>query len=97
MTRSHDDRSFERLASRFRQVAEELRPSSCRDREPGKLLLTGASGFFGRNLLKQIAIAMPDQEIYCLVRDDSGFSPDISDIGAPERIHPLVRKPHFAS
>jgi thioester reductase-like protein len=90
VTRSHDDRSFERLASRFRQVAEELRPSSCRDREPGKLLLTGASGFFGRNLLKQIAIAMPDQEIYCLVRDDSGFSPDISDIGAPERILPLV-------
>lgn len=90
MTRSQDDRSFERLASQFRQEAEKLRSSSCRDGESGKLLLTGASGFFGRNLLKQIAITMPDQEIYCLTRDDSGFSPDISDIGAPERIHSLA-------
>lgn len=91
MTRKHDDRSFERLVSEYRRSAAELRPSGCyRDREPGKLLLTGVSGFFGRNLLKQIAIAMPDQEIYCLTRDGSGFSSGISGIGATEQIHPLV-------
>lgn len=91
MTRNHDDKSFERLVSQYRRSVAELRPSSCyRDREPGKLLLTGASGFFGRNLLKQIATAMPDQEIYCLTRDESCFSSDIRGMGATEQIHPLV-------
>ncbi|WP_198358164.1 SDR family oxidoreductase [Streptomyces fildesensis] len=91
MTRNHDGRSFERLVSQYRRSAAELRPSGfCRDRGSGKLLLTGVSGFFGRNLLKQIVIAMPDQEIYCLTRDASGFSSSISGIGATEQIHPLV-------
>jgi thioester reductase-like protein len=91
VTRHHDERSLEPLASQYRQLAAQLRPVGChREREPGKLLLTGVSGFLGRNLLKQITAAMPDQEICCLTRDDSGFSSTIRDLNAAERIHPLV-------
>jgi thioester reductase-like protein len=53
-------------------------------------LLTGASGFFGRSLLKQITTAMPDQEIYCLVRRDSSFSAVIDGSGASGKVNPLV-------
>jgi thioester reductase-like protein len=90
VTRNRDDRSLVRLVSQYRRSAAELRPSSCcRDRN-GKLLLTGVSGFFGRSLLKQITTAMPDQEIYCLIRDDSSFSSGIGGIGAMGQVHPLL-------
>ncbi|MEV7327297.1 SDR family oxidoreductase [Micromonospora sp. NPDC093244] len=42
------------------------------------------SGFFGRSLLKQITTAMPDQEIYCLVRDVT------PRIGATGQVQSLV-------
>lgn len=91
MTDQHDTEGFARLVSQYRRSAAELRPISVhRDGEPGALLLTGVSGFFGRSLVKQLARARPDQEIHCLVRHESGFSTAISGGGATDRIQPLA-------
>ncbi|MEU4222387.1 SDR family oxidoreductase [Actinoplanes sp. NPDC026623] len=90
MTHQQDDKSVERLAPQYLRSAEELRPCGRRSGEPGRLLLTGASGFLGRSLLKRIVKAMPDQDIFCLVRDENSFRSGLSGMSVSGQVHPLI-------
>lgn len=75
----------------FRRLASELRPEPDGDATaPGGILLTGASGFFGRRLVRDLLDRFPGSEVRCLVRDTEVFAAHLKEMPGSERVSVVV-------
>lgn len=75
----------------FRRLASEMRPEGGGDvTVPGAILLTGASGFFGRRLVRDLLHRFPRTEVRCLVRDFEVFAAHLKTMPGAERVSVVV-------